>query len=48
MITKTQIIQFFDILKNKKDITLNNIYGSDKQVDNKQNNFQNHVQQNKD
>jgi hypothetical protein len=41
MITIIQIIQFFDILKNEKDITLNNLYGSEKQTDKEQYDFQN-------
>ena len=41
-------MQFFDILKNEKHTTLNNLYGTEKQADNKQYDFQNHIQQNKD
>jgi hypothetical protein len=48
MIAKIQIFLFFDILKNEKHITLNNLYGSEKQADKKQYDLQTHFQQNKD
>ncbi len=48
MITKIQIFQFFDILKIGKYIAQNNLYSSEKQSDNKQYDFQNNIQQNKD
>ena len=48
MITKIQIFQFFDILKNEKDITPNNLYGSENQANKKRYGLQTHFQENKD